>query len=123
MSPAREFGLLCPVCEGHHLRVYDVRSVAGELRRWRECLDCGSRFRTIETVAKIIRNTRAAPAPVTPADRMRRHARRAKNEKGYKTLPNMTRNALAKFLRRHATNVSVPSSILARLDQLDRMNP
>lgn len=45
----------CPFCDSTLSKVVDKRSVSlrGEIRRRRECLKCGHRFTTYETVAKL----------------------------------------------------------------------
>ena len=47
-----ESGLLCPKCNGA-TTVYDSRPKEnGTTKRYRECLHCGHRFKTIEIVRK-----------------------------------------------------------------------
>lgn len=45
----------CPFCGSQLSKVVDKRSVdsRGEIRRRRECLKCGKRFTTYETLAKV----------------------------------------------------------------------
>jgi len=52
VSKDREFGLLCPHCEGHRVMVYDSRPMNGTVRRLRKCLDCRATFETQETVTR-----------------------------------------------------------------------
>lgn len=45
----------CPFCESNLSKVVDKRSVdgRGEIRRRRECLKCGRRFTTYESIAQL----------------------------------------------------------------------
>lgn len=59
------------------------------------------------------------------AGRLRAHARRAKNEPGYRTPAGMPRAAFAAFLRRQARllpRATVRRDIEGVLDELDKVN-
>ena len=45
--------LICPVCEGHRLKVLATRSHKGTYRRRRKCLRCDFRFYTAEYICDI----------------------------------------------------------------------
>lgn len=38
----------CPICKSYQLRTVDSRPYDDQVRRRRECTDCGIRFNTIE---------------------------------------------------------------------------
>jgi transcriptional regulator NrdR family protein len=40
--------VLCPACNSSKGRVFDSRSVGGEVKRKRECEGCGHRWATLE---------------------------------------------------------------------------
>lgn len=56
LSRNREFGLLCPQCESHKIRVYDSRPKNGTVERLRYCFDCHCRFATHEKFVRICRH-------------------------------------------------------------------
>lgn len=55
----RPTGLHCPSCGKRKLATVDSRPTFGGIRRRKECNQCGSRFSTVETIAKIRNGTRA----------------------------------------------------------------
>lgn len=49
-------GLHCPPCGKRKLTTVDSRPTRGGIRRRKACNQCGFRFTTIETIAKIRRS-------------------------------------------------------------------
>ena len=44
--------MICPVCNSEKSKVLESRKSSYGIRRRRECLDCGNRFTTLETIIK-----------------------------------------------------------------------
>lgn len=54
-SVQSEFGILCPTCEGHTLRIYHTQHKDGLIQRYRLCYNCGCRFETQEKITRTLR--------------------------------------------------------------------
>lgn len=48
--------LACPSCQETHSKVYNCRRHWKRFYRWRECLACGTRYRTEEVIRTITRH-------------------------------------------------------------------
>ncbi len=42
--------LQCPKCKKENTKVYSVRQKEDRITRYRKCLDCGHKFKTIEQI-------------------------------------------------------------------------
>lgn len=51
---------MCPNCHHPKSRIDETRRIGGATWRWRECLNCKTRFWTTETVSEV------APRPTGP---------------------------------------------------------
>jgi len=58
-------GLKCPGCGGVDLRVYDSRPAKDTTMRRRKCINCGTRFSTIELIC----NSKGEPIAALPHTR------------------------------------------------------
>jgi len=43
-------GMICPVCKSQKDRVFNVKRGNGKIVRRRECMDCKTKYSTLETI-------------------------------------------------------------------------